>query len=194
VRRRDGSWCVEAGSAGARPSATVRPTSARWPAASRCGHGPQHAARPRSARWLPWRLGAACVAARGWPARPLAYVVARRGLPTRLARPRRARNYDPWCGSRPWRGPDMARSSIQGPGNGRLGPRRGSPSPARSRSWPVWHAQPNTARPWRLVWPRHPSASPTVGGNSHQAWPTKASVLCSCGKWRRLWPHETSSF
>jgi hypothetical protein len=92
------------------------------------------------------------------------------------------------------RGPDMARSSAQRPGNGRLDPRHGCSSLAWSRSWPVWHTQPNTARPWWLVRPRHPSASPTAGGSSHQAWPAEASVLCSCGKWRQLWPHETSSF
>jgi hypothetical protein len=83
-------------------------------------------------------------------------------------------------------GPNMARSSAQRPGNGRLGPWRGCPSPALSHSWPVWRAQPSTARPWRLVRPRHPSASPIASGSSHQAWPAEASVLCSCGKWRRL--------
>jgi hypothetical protein len=119
-----------------------RPASAgaRPPGTTTCGRGPRHAAWPHAARRLPRRIG---VAARGWPARP--------------ARLQCARSNGPWHGSQPWRGPDMARSSAQRPGNGWLGQWRGCPSPARSRSWPVWHAQPNTARPWWLVWPGTPA-------------------------------------
>jgi hypothetical protein len=66
---------------------------------------------------------------------------------------------------------------------------RGQPPPAGwCGAWPRHGvildtaARERSARPWRLVRPQRPSASPTTGGSSHHAWPAHASVPCSWEK------------